>query len=34
MDIKMSTIDKAKYDSLEIWWEFKVNVCGTKFIDQ
>lgn len=29
----MSTIDKAKYDSLEVWWKFKVNVCGTKFID-
>ena len=33
IDVKMSTIDKPKYDSLEVWRKFKVNICGTKFLN-
>lgn len=29
----MSSIDKSKYDSLEVWNKYRINICGTKFIN-
>ncbi len=34
MDIKMASIDKAKYDLLEVWNKYWINICGTKFINE